>query len=259
MSDTSNLVSSVNRAITIVKLLADSETGMLGVTELAARVGVRKSSIHRLLQTLQLHDLVGQDLETRKYRLGWGLYHLAAKMPAGVDLVEACRHELDGLAADTRECANVGVLGNQSVVIVARSVPRQAVITNMDVGYQEPVHATALGKVLLSEQREAEVRRIVGQRQMQRFTERTITSPTDFVRECQDARRYGFALDDGEMNDDVRCIAAPIRNHEGRVVAAISVSGPAHRMTRERIEVLRGPVLEVARRISQKMGFAAAG
>ncbi len=241
--------------MSVLKLLAESGGGTSGVTELAARVGVRKSSIHRLLQTLQAHDLVSQDAATRKYRLGWGLYRLAVRIPAGADLIEASRQDLDHLASSSQECANVGVLGNRAVIIVARSVPRQAIITNMDVGYQEPVHATALGKVLLSECSEAEVRRIAGGRGFKRITERTIVNPSALIEECREARRRGFAIDNGEMDDDVRCIAAPVRNHEGRIIAAISVSGPAQRMTRERLEALREPLIEAAKRVSKKMGF----
>lgn len=258
MGDRANLISSVDRAANVLKLLAESGGGSSGVTELAARVGVRKSSVHRLLQTLQLHDLVSQDAATRKYRLGWGLYRLAAKIPAGADLIEASRQELDRLASSSHECANIGVLGNQAVVIIARSVPRQAVITNMDVGYQEPIHATALGKILLSECSEDEIRRISGGHRLAMFTTRTIVDSAVLAGECQDARRRGFAVDNGEMDDDVRCIAAPIRNHGGRIIAAISISGPANRMTLERLEALRGSLLEAAGRVSHKMGFAAA-
>jgi DNA-binding IclR family transcriptional regulator len=242
-------VQSVDRALTILAVLA--RHGQVGVTEIAAELGVHKSTAFRLMTTLESHDLVEQTEDRGKYRLGIGLLRLAGATTARLDVVQEARPLCRKLAGDTGATVNVAVLSDRSALYVDQVAGTSTLQTHNWVGQHIPLHATSNGKVLLSGLEAAEVDRRV--ESLPAYTPQTITSRAKLHRQLDRARGDGYAVAVDELEIGLTAIAAPIRNAHGDVIASISVSGPTFRFKDGEVDgvvpVLRGVADEVSLRL----------
>lgn len=252
---TERRVQVVDRALAALEELAEAPSG-LGVTELGRRLGIDKSSAHRMLRTMLARGFVRFDLNTQRYTLGLRLVGLGAVAARGVELTEIARPHLEGLRDAVGEGASLAVLSEGEVLFLAKAAGPGVLTVNQGVGTRMPVHCSALGKVLLADQRETETfDRVMAQRALTAFTPRTLVHAEELRRHLGLVATRGWAVDDEEYALGLRCIAAPVWDASGRVVAAIGISGPATRVTLERVEALAQLVLQTARAISSSLGY----
>ena len=247
-----NAVRSVDRAAALLLALGESH-GEAGVTELARRLGLHKSTASRLLATLEKRGLVEQDEESGKYRLGLVVIRLAERAERTLDLRSIAMPELDRLARATRETTGLGVLDGDQLLTVAQSDGPNLVAMGDWTGRCVPVHSVAGGKVLLASLPEREVLRLV-RRGLDRFTDKTIVNLEPLLEELARVRRRGFATAFGEFDAGLNAIAAPVHDARGQVIAAVDVWGPAFRVTPRRVPELVQQVRETAGAVSVRLG-----
>jgi DNA-binding IclR family transcriptional regulator len=252
MSTTSG-VQSVSRALLILELLARG--GAVGITELAAEIGVHKSTAFRLVSTLEEHGLVEQTEDRGKYRLGVGLLRLAGATTARLDVVQEARPVCRRLAADTGETVNIAVLADRAALYLDQVAGSSALQPHNWVGQHIPLHATSNGKVLLSGLDLAARTEVLGS--LTAYTDLTITGKADLDQEIERVREQGFAVAVDELEVGLTAAAAPVRNAHGDVVASMSVSGPTFRLD-HRIDAVVPMLVSAAREVSARLGWAAA-
>jgi DNA-binding IclR family transcriptional regulator len=244
--DRPDVVRSLDRALGILEMLAYSEEE-LPLGEVAARVELPKSTVHRLLRTMELRGFVVRDPLSGGYRRGVG--------PAPRPGFGAAAHQaLVSLAQSSGETANLGTLVGREVMYVDRADSPQALRWQLTVGSRVPAHAAALGKAILAHLGPEVVRRLLPRR-LTASTRRTITDRNALLEELAAVRRRGFAIDDEEFMDGVRCVGAPVFDEAGRVVGAVSLAGPAFRLTPETAAHQARPVVAAAHRVSLSLGY----
>ncbi len=251
-----NAVRSVDRAAALLLALGESQ-GEAGVTELARRLGLHKSTASRLLATLQKRGLVEQDDETGKYRLGLVVIRLAERAERTLDLRGIALPELERLARLTHETTGLGVLDGDTMLAVAQVDGPNLIAVGDWTGRATPLHCVASGKVLLSSLAEREVLRVV-RRGLVSYTERTIVELEPLLEELARIRRRGYATAIGEYELGLNAVAAPVHDARGNVIAAVDIWGPAFRLTPRRIPELAAQAREAAAAISVRLGGAAA-
>lgn len=234
-------VQSVDRALDVIETLATS-AAPLGVSEIARATGLPQGTVHRLLLALQARGYVRRDAE-RKYAIGAAAMRFSDA--AHHALVVASRPFLTRMVELCGETSNLAVLEDTQMVYVAQSPSPHTLRIFAEVGRRVPVHSTAIGKVLLAGMPAARVHDLLSRAGMARRTANTITDPARMSAELARVRDQGFAIDDEEQEQGVRCVAVPVRDDD-IVAAAISVSGPAERFSPERAASLAGSLAEVA-------------
>jgi DNA-binding IclR family transcriptional regulator len=246
-------VQSVDRAITVLEILA--RRGGAGVSEVAADIGVHKSTAFRLLSALEERGLVEQATDRGKYQLGFGILRLASAIPGRLDLVRQARPVLDELAADFGETVNLAVIRSHYAVNLDQARASAAVAAQNWVGQLTPLHATSSGKVLLAYLAEDVRKQLLDVAGLPRYTERTITTRKALDAALDAALANGFATTYEEYEDGLNALAAPVRDHTGAVVGAVSVSGPAYRLDTARIAEITDDLRSGTSRISDRMGY----
>ena len=244
---------SVSRALRAIELIG--EAGELGVTELGRRLGVHKATASRLAATLAEHGFVQRDPDSDRYRLGFRLVALAGAAMADLDLVRAARPVVEDLAERTRETVNVGVLSGDEVIYLDQASGARSIVSVSWVGRRTPLHATAAGKVLLAFADQAERDRLL-RGALAALTPRTIVDRRALAEQLGTVRERGYAQTFEELELGLNAIAAPIRGAGRRVVAALSVSGPAFRVRPEDVARLGRLVMDAATAASRRLGFA---
>jgi DNA-binding IclR family transcriptional regulator len=247
-------IGSVEKAVSLLKILGNG-LPEAGVSELARRLNVHKSTASRLLATLERGGLVERDSRTEKYRLGFEIVRLAGQVPRRADLIEIVRPILEWLSTETGETINLALPDDDGVINIYQiSSPHFVNETNW-VGRRTPYHCVANGKALLAWRTETEIARaLVGR--LERFTAKTIATRKALLNDLARACKRGYATALEELEIGLNAIAAPIRDAHGEVIAAVSVSGPAYRVTSARVPALGAQSIEAARRISQRLGWS---
>lgn len=246
-------VQSLERALDILEVLSRSE-GDLGVSEVGASVGLANGTVHRLLSTLTRRGYARQNPLTRKYGLGLKAFALASS--ARESLGPLARPFLEELMEVSRESANLAGLDKNYVVYIEQVPASRMVRMFTEPGNHAPLHSTGTGKVLLAYQPHEVLDSVVQQTGLPRFTAHTITEPERLEAELERVREQGYAMDSEEMEDGVRCLAAPVFGADGAVLAAISVSGPAGRLDGERIAELIPEITRISAALSEALNFS---
>jgi len=246
-------LSSVANAIRLTKAFSEHEYEM-GISALAGRLGLAKSTVHRLATTLVEYDILEQNRESGKYRLGLALFELGTLVRRKMDAVSESRQQMSALLEMTGETVQLAVLDHQSVLYIRILESRQQVRMSSTVGARAPAHCTSVGKALLAFQPQEAVSQVI-ENGLRRFTANTITDPTVLQDELSSIRTKGYAIDDEESEMGLRCVAAPIRDHTGLVSAAISVSAPVQRMTKKNMQTTVPTVMAAADAISRRLGY----
>ena len=246
---------SVDRALTILDILA--RDGELGVTEIAASIGVHKSTAFRLVSALEQHRLVEQLSERGKYRLGFGIVRLAGATTARMNLAEESRAFCRQLADEFNETVNIAVLDADAAVNIAQEQGSATVAVQNWIGKRTPLHATSSGKVLLAWAGSALAPSVL-EGALGRYTPHTITSGAALRAELGRVRAQGWACTEEELEIGLNAVAAPVRGHDATVLAAISISGPSYRLTADSFPALAARLRFVAAQISGQLGYSAA-
>lgn len=225
-----------------------------GVREVAEKLKMAKSSTHDLMSSLAKLGFLNKTEDSR-YRLGWRLVTLSEVLLATTELRQEAHPVMEELAAQYQETIHLAVLDDTQAVYVDKLEGRQAVRVELtSLGARLYAHCSALGKVLLAYSSEEEVKRIIQTAGLPRFTPNTITDEEELGQNLAKIRRQGFAYDMEEILPDLCCVAAPIYNHLGHVIAAISMSIPAYRFRRSQTEFREG-VMRAAKKISKQLGY----
>lgn len=253
-----NLVQTIGRISQILDVLGQNPQG-ISIKELSSKANLPKGTTHRLLSTLAYLGYVRQDPKTRNYLLGFKLVELGNILLSQLDLRKEAEPFLKELAERTKETVHMVILDRNEVVYIDKvemdhnpSGLRMA----SKIGLRNPAHSSAVGKVLLSYFTEEDWNKFCKGKNLQKRTENTITDPAQLKEHLKIVRNQGYAIDDEENEKGVRCVGAPIFDRTGNPVAAISISGPAFRVTKKMIlESLKKEVMETALKISQRLGY----
>ncbi|WP_298887050.1 IclR family transcriptional regulator [uncultured Serinicoccus sp.] len=246
-------VQSVDRALTILEILARGEAG---VGEIAAQLGVHKSTASRLVAALAAHDLVEQPTERGRARLGVGILRLAGATSARLDLVQEARPVCRLLASQTNETVNLAVLGDRSALYIDQVIGPSTITSYNWVGQHIPLHATSNGRVLVSELPPTERRATWGE--LTAYTDSTVTDPGQLEELVAEVVAHGYAVARDELDVGLTAVAAPVRNAHGEVCASVSVSGPSFRIDEVRVEQIVPLLLRAAGDVSARLGWHAA-
>jgi DNA-binding IclR family transcriptional regulator len=244
----------LDRSFAILDVLGESNED-LSLADMGKKLDLNKSTSYRLLRTLERHRFAEKDFGTGKYRLGSKLLELGARAVARFDLVTIGRPYLEKLSAQTGETAHLGVLCDHEVVSMAAANGRHALRMSVTVGGKAPVHCSSLGKAILALLPENEVDMIVRKYGLKAYTRNTITRRSDLKAELAQIRTRGFAIDDQELEEGLKCIGAAVQDYSGTVVAALSVAGAALRLSKKRVTTLAPLVARVAADFSASLGY----
>lgn len=254
--DEHKTVQSVERTLDIIETLAEHGSPV-SLSELAESVNLKPSTVHRLLGTLMFRGFVDQD-EHSRYKLSLKVYHIGNAATYSMDIKKVAAPFMHELLDLCNETVNLAVIDRGEVVYIDQLESNNIVIVKMfaRVGNRGPAYCTGSGKVLLAGLTREEFTRYLSKTKLERFTSDTITDPAMLTKEIDRVRLDGYALDLGERDEGVRCIAAPIKNQEDSLVAALSVSGPSMRMTASYINNELVPLVKgLAARISLQLGY----
>jgi len=242
-------IQSLARGLKILDLLGMSQEGASS-TELAEILGVDKGSASRLVPTLDKHGFAEKDHFSRRYILGPQVVTLSRSLLSRLPLRKAAKPFLQRLMERTRECAHLAILAQGNALYIDQVESPATLRVNVQVGQMAPLHCTALGKILLAFD-DADFPPT-----LEPFTPNTITDPDVLRKHLDDIRQQGFAVDNEEFDPGVRCIAVPVYDIRNKVVGAMGISGPATRITPERLPELTAIVVEIGKELSGHMTSA---
>jgi DNA-binding IclR family transcriptional regulator len=245
-------VQSVDRAVAILYLLA--ERGDAGVTDVAAALGVHKSTAFRLIGALEAGSLIEQDGGRGKYHLGRGVLRLAGATAGRLELPTESRPVCRRLAADLGEAVNVAILDSGEATSILQEYGTSSITGRNWIGQRIPLHATATGKVLLAWMDAVALKEVLAS-EPPRYTPATVTESTLLEAELAAVRGQGWASTTEEFEIGLNAVAAPVRDATGDVVAAVGVSGPTYRLAVDSFPTVAAHLIEGAREISARLGY----
>lgn len=249
------VIQSVSHALDVLEAFRDAD-GELGVTELSKRLKLHKNNVFRLLATLESRGYVEQNRATENYRLGLGCLQLGRAYSDSMGLLHQARPIMDGLVHETNETTYVAVLRDGHMVIVEVAEAAHVVRLASPLGAVLPLHASAAGKCQLAFLPSEEDLRALLPATLERFTDRTPADARALREQLKHVASAGYAIDMGEHRDDVRAVAAPVRDYTRAVVGCLAVAGPIHRFQGERLEKELAPVtVRAALELSARLGF----
>jgi DNA-binding IclR family transcriptional regulator len=247
------MVKSVHRAVRILDIL--SSEGEKSVTEISRSLNLPKSTVHEIISTLLDEDILEKDSDRNRYSLGLKLFEWGKRAQANLEISKVAIPSLRGLHEQLDETVHLTVLDGKEVLYTECFESTKRLRTYSVIGVRAPLHCTAVGKAILAYLDDEEVEEVIQSMGLPRFTDNTITDREALNREIRKIRGCGFATDNMEHEEGVRCVGAAVRNHTGEVIGSISVSGPSQRMTAARTEEIATLVMERAAEISRRLGY----
>jgi DNA-binding IclR family transcriptional regulator len=247
----------LDRALAALEILANRD-GECSLVDLCTEMKLHKSTVHRIAMVLEQHRLVDKNPDNGRYRLGLRLFEFGSKAIAAVDLRGRARPYLDRLQRQFGETVFFCILDDGQVFYVEKVESQQSVRTACTVGSRAPAYCTAVGKAMLAELPETEVNEVIRRWGLKAVTANTITTAAALKAELRAVSSRGYAIDNEEKEEGLRCVSAAVRGHSGKLFAAISVSGPAFRMTKERIPEVGQAVTRAANELSAELGYQGA-
>jgi DNA-binding IclR family transcriptional regulator len=252
-------VQSLERALTILNKLSEYPDG-IQITRLSEQVRLTKSTIHRLLATLSSMNYVVKDEETDKYKLGLQVLFLSRNLLNNSDIVTVSKPFLEKLSQEVNETVHLCIEDRGEVVYIDKIESTQTIRMYSRVGSRAPMYCTGVGKILLSDKNPDVFEEIVSKINFIPKTPSSITSKEQFIEEIEKVKSQGYALDNAENEIVLRCIAAPIFDHKGKIIASFSISGPSNRVT---LELINDSLIEKMKQysiaISRNLGYMGSG
>lgn len=248
-------VQSLERALTILNKLSEYPDG-IQITRLSEQVGLTKSTIHRLLATLSSMNYVVKDEETDKYKLGLQVLFLSRNLLNNSDIVTVSKPFLEKLSQEVNETVHLCIEDRGEVVYIDKIESTQTIRMYSRIGSRAPMYCTGVGKILLSGKDQDEFNELISNINFIPKTPSTITSKEEFIEEIEKVKSQGYALDNAENEVVLRCIAAPIFDHKGKIIASFSISGPSNRVTMDLInDTLIEKMKQYSIAISRNLGY----
>jgi DNA-binding IclR family transcriptional regulator len=227
----------------------------LSVSEIGIKTSLHRSTAHRILMALEYNDLIQQNSETGKYRLGIKLFKLGHQAVSHLNLREICQPFLTRVMNQTKETVHLAVLDNDQVLYLDKVEGPHALRMPSRVGRHIPTHCTSLGKAMLSCLDDQKVRKIFRNLALRPYTVNTLKTVDRLLTDLRMIRKRGFSVDNEEIEIGLRCVGAPIRDYTGAMVGAISVAAPSARLSLQQIPSVGKLVMAVAEEISEKLGY----
>lgn len=246
-------LSSVTTAIHLLKVFTEDDQE-LGISELAKRLEVAKSTVHRLASALLDEGLLQQNPENGRYCLGVGLFSLGSLVRARLDVTSESKHVLNELRGRTSENVRLAVLERQSVIFLHDFESPQTLRLRSGTGQMRPAYCTAEGLCLLAGLREPQLDSFLEHPRAPR-TARSVTDEADLRTRIKSVKRQGYAIEDEECDEGTRAIAAPIYHGDGRIVAAVGIAGPRVRIRKAEMTKLAPMAIAAAEEISERLGY----
>jgi IclR family acetate operon transcriptional repressor len=246
-------VKSLVKALNILAVLAEEEPPYT-LTQLSRQLQLHVSTVHRLLVNLVRHGFVEEDPVSGGYQLSYRVLRMGLRVLDRLDFRRVAQPLLRDLNLRTKETVHLAILQDGRAISIEKFDSPQPVGLDARLGGVMPLHCTGVGKVLLAFQSEDLLNQIVQSPGLTRRTARTITNPAQLRKELEMIRQQGYAVDQEEAVDGLRCVAGPVINHAGQIVAAFSVAGPATRLTPARIREIAHLVRETSQEISYRLG-----
>jgi len=246
----------LDKSLSVLDILFQNNAP-LSIMEISKKLGIYPSTIHRILDTLKYRGYVEQNPDNQKYLLGLKLVELGMARYHQINLVEEVSPFLKELVAECNETVHLAVLDHEELLYIAKRDSDQTIGLGMvsRVGRRAPLYSTGLGKILLAHVAEKERKRIIAHIKIQQFTKNTITNKEELEKELEQIRKQGVSFDREENEKEVYCIAVPVKNYHGEVIAALSVSSPTYRINVERKKFLEKSILCMGRKISKRLGY----
>ena len=252
------LINSILRASNILKCFHGIKTHFK-ISEIARQLELDRSTTYRILLSLEKCGLVEKDRKTGEYSLGLSAFEIGNTYLRRMDFIKISKPIMTDLALKAQETVHLAVLSDTEIVYVDKIDSPRTLGVMSKIGQRAPVYCTALGKALLAHLPEEERPRVINEIHLKPFTSHTITSKKQLIVELKEVRRRGYARDRREIEEDVECLAAPIFNHLGNAVAALSISGPQRKINVPREKIFAGQLMKAAGLISSKMGYMGKG
>jgi DNA-binding IclR family transcriptional regulator len=257
MDDNRYLINSVLRAALILESFSFEKFTYTN-TELSKLLGLNKSSLTRLLYSLEKCGFLQRDPKTAEYKLTHRLFRIGSIYINQVSLQKEAMTFLSELASSCKETVHLAILDGSEVLYLDKIESSQSIGMMSRIGNRSPAYCTAVGKVMLAHLNDKDLEAFFRSVELKRHTSNTITDPAELGLHLNKIREHGYAMDNGEHEAEVKCVAAPIWDRTAKVVAGISVSGPAFRINSERIEgELIFAVKRTAEKISRRLGYLA--
>jgi IclR family KDG regulon transcriptional repressor len=249
-------VKSLIKALRILDTLGDCPSG-LGITELSDALKAPKSTVHRLVATLEAVGYSVFDPPTSKYMLGTKLARLGEQLNHQSSLLTFGVPALEQLTRECREASHLAIMEGTEVVYISREESKEPMRISFAMGHRAPAHCTALGKVFLAGLSDTEIRMLYANtRKLERLTPHTQTKLPQILAEIAVVRREGIAYDNEEYMPGLRCMAAPIKDFSSRTIAAMSLSMFKHKMTAQRRAFFKDALFRASSDLSEKMGYS---
>ena len=247
-------VQSLARSLQLIEAIAN-ERGDISLTEIAKRLGWPKSTVHGILSTLRDYRYVDQSPHNGRYKLGIRFFELGIKVAQNWDVREVALPLMQRINKQFGEMVQLATEDDGEVFYIEKIDSTHIIRIVSEIGARLPIHCSGLGKAILAYQDPVDARRILHRKGLARMTKNTITDPDKMDVELAKIRIQGYAVDEQEIMEGLRCVAAPIRDANGEVRYAISVAGLAERLTGEYFEKIKEEIVKAAVDISKQMGF----
>lgn len=248
------IIHSIDRALQILELFS-LEKPEWGVTEISKALNIYKSNVHNVLTTLAEKGFVKKDPKTDKYKLGIKFFELGSVVIKNMNLRKIAHPYIEELSKKFHETVHLEVSDKGRVISIEGEESDKGLCSHIEIGKRTPLHCTAIGKAIMAYLSEDEISLIVKEKGLEKFTENTITTQKDLENEFKKIQEQGYAVDNMEHEEGVRCVAGPIRDYTGKIIASMSISGPAFRINENNVPVIAKKVKEYCDCISEEMGY----
>ena len=245
----------LKKTFKIIEEFEENEGKPLSITELSKRLTLPKSTVFHIVHTLHNFRWLERLDNSKKYVLGLRLFELGNLVQSNSRLRQIAISHLEKLRKETNETVYLVVYDQKEIVYLECLESQLRLRARPVYGIRVPLHCTSLGKAIMAFLPDQEVQNIIREKELIGFTDKTIIDTDTLEKELREIRKRGYAIDWGEHEEGVRCIGAPIYNHLGKVFAAVSISGPDFRFTKEKIKDFAPLVIRTAQEISYKVGY----
>ena len=244
----------IDRAVGVLDVLCERGP-KLSLADISEHLDLHKTTVHRLLMVLERNRFVERDSSSGKYQLGLRLFELGWKARANRDVAQLSRPYLERLVEETGETAHLCIFHESEMLSVANVESPRKVRTPSTVGRRVPMYCTSVGKAVLALLDDREVENVITKHPLRGHTRHTITSLHTLRLDLQRIRERGYALDNEEFEEGLRCVGAPVRDCTGLAIAAIGVAGPTFRITKEAVSRVGRLTVNIAAELSRDLGY----
>ncbi|MCH6267332.1 MULTISPECIES: IclR family transcriptional regulator [Neobacillus] len=248
------LIQSIERAADVLEIFLTTNSE-LSVKEISEKVNLSKSTVHGIIKTLEHRGYLQQNPDDLKYRLGIKLFELGNFVGKHLDIRSIARPIIKDLVNELNETVHLVLLNRNEIIYIEKEDGPRTLTMYSHIGKRAPVHCTGVGKAILAYLSDQEVDRLLSIQNLQPFTEFTMTDKQAIKNHLQSVRECGYAVDDEEIELGLKCIAAPIFNHQGNVIASISCAAPKIRLDEERLPKVIAGIQKAASEISKALGY----